>query len=197
MAKGDLNRPSLSELEWVAERQSESLSAVFDHAVRFATATEDWYATKRRWKRFWGRTLRVGAIVLATVAAVLPIVGQIYTNNDKPLIEPGWAAVALATAAALVALDHYFGFSAGWTRFMAAELRVTRLRHDFEYSWQAMQAAATAPPSEVELAALLERARTFVLEVDDVIADETSAWIMEFQANLARAEESIGRSDRL
>lgn len=140
--------------------------------------------------------LRVGTILLGAVAVVLPILGQIYTNDDKPAIAPGWAAVALAAAAALVAFDHYFGFSAGWTRFMAAELQVTRLRHAFEYDWQAARAAAAAPPSEEDVAALLARAREFVLAVHDVIADETGAWVTEFRANLERVEQTLGRSDR-
>ncbi len=69
--------------------------------------------------------LRVSAIACGAVAAILPILSQIYTTDDKAAIAPGWAAVALAGAAALVGLDRYFGFSSGWTRFMAAELRIT------------------------------------------------------------------------
>jgi hypothetical protein len=196
VAQGDLKRPDLDELDWATGQRSESLSAVFSHAVGFAAATEEWYATKRRAKRFWGRVLRVGAIVLGTAAVVLPIVSQIYTNDDKATIAPGWAAVALAAAAALIAFDHYFGFSAGWARFMAAELQVTRLRHDFEYAWEAARAAATAPLSDTQVAARLARAREFVLAIDDIIADETGAWITEFRASLERVEQSIGRSDR-
>jgi len=196
VAEGDLARPDLDELNWSAEQRSQSLSVVFEHAVGLATGAEEWYAAKRRAKRRWGRALRVGAIVLGAVAAVLPILSQIYTNDDKPAIAPGWAAVALAAAVALVGLDRYFGFSTGWMRFMAAELRITRLRHDFEYAWQSGRAAATAPTSDNEVAALLARAREFVLAVDDVIADETGTWITEFRTSLERAEQGLARSDR-
>jgi hypothetical protein len=195
VAPGDLKRPGLGELDWTPEQRSESLSVVFSHAVGFATATEEWYATKRGPKRFWGRVLRVGAIVLGTAAVVLPILSQIFTNGDKATIAPGWAAVALAAAAGLIAFDHYFGFSAGWTRFMAAELQVTRLRHDFEYAWEVARATDTAPLSDDEVAARLAGVREFVLSIDDVIAEETGAWITEFRASLERVEQSIGRSD--
>ena len=196
MAQGDLTRRDLEELDWTTAQRSESLSVVFRHAVGFAASAEEWYATKRRAKRQGGRVLRVGAILLGTVAAVLPILSQIYTNDAKPAIAPGWAAVALAAAAALIAFDRYFGFSAGWMRFMAAELHVTRLRHGFEYDWQAVRAAATNPPSDKDVTALLARARAFVLAVDDAIADETGAWITEFRTNLERVEQSLARSDR-
>lgn len=196
MAQGDIKRRELEELDWGTAQRSESLSVVFRHAVDYAASAEEWYTTKRRTKRNGGRVLRVGAILLGTAAAVLPILSQIFTDDDKPAIAPGWAAVALAAAAALIAFDHYFGFSAGWTRFMAAELHVTRLRHDFEYDWQAVRAAATSPPSDDDVAALLARARAFVLAVDDVIAEETGAWITEFRTNLERVEQSLARSDR-
>jgi hypothetical protein len=194
VASDDIACPDLSELDWTAERRSESLTTVFAHAVNFAKATEKWYADKRRPKRVWGRILRVGAIVLGTIAAVVPILGQIYTHDGKAVIAPGWASIALVGAAALVALDRYFGFSAGWMRFMSTGLRVTRLRLDFEYSWHAARIAAAAPPTDAELRDLLDQARGFVLAVADAIEVETGAWVTDFQSSLARAEVVSGRS---
>jgi hypothetical protein len=196
MARGDLERPDLEELDWSAPHLSESLSRVFRHAVGLARSAEDWYARKRRAKSTWGRTLRVGAIVLGAVAAVLPILAEIFTDDGEPAIAPGWAAVALAVAAALIALDRYFGFSAGWMRFMAAELAITRLRHDFEYAWQAERATAGEAPSTSETAALLALAHKFVIAVDDAIANETGAWIAEFRTNLQQVEQAVERSSR-
>jgi hypothetical protein len=192
--RADLARPDLDELDWSDEQRSRSLSVVFAHAVGLAAGAEEWYASRRRAKRLWGRALRVTAICLGAVAAVLPILSQIFTSDDKAAIAPGWAAVALAAAAALVALDHYFGFSTGWSRFMAAELRLTRLRHQFEYDWQLARAANAAERSD-EVAPLLVLAREFVLAVDDAISSETGAWIAEFQTSLDRAEEGLRRSD--
>lgn len=190
MPRGDLARPDLDELDWSVEQRSQSLSAVFDHAVGLAVGAEDWYAAKRRVQRRWGRMLRVSAIACGAVAAILPILSQIYTTDDKAAIAPGWAAVALAGAAALVGLDRYFGFSSGWTRFMAAELRITRLRHEFEYAWQLARATAAAE-SRNDAATLLVLARDFVLGVDDAISSETGSWIAEFQMSLKRAEDSL------
>jgi hypothetical protein len=196
MAASDLDRADLGELDWSVERRSEALSHVFDHAIGLASGAEAWYALKRRPKRQWGRALRVSAILLGLVAAVLPIVSQIYTNDDKPVIAPGWAAVALAVAAAAIALDRYFGFSSAWMRFMTSELRLTRLRHDFEYNWQAARAGAAIPPSDGDVARLLALARALVLAVDDVIADETAMWTSEFRTMLENAERRLAPSDQ-
>ncbi len=194
MTRDDLERPDVGELEWSVAARSESVSRVFAHATGLAVSAEDWYARKRRSKRRWGRALRMGAILLGGVAAVLPIVSEIAASDKSSTIPPGWASVALALAALLVALDHYFGFSAAWMRFMAAELRLTRLRHDFEYEWQVLASAAAIPPTDSELAGLLESARRFVLAVNDVLADETHAWVAEFRTTLERADQELGRS---
>jgi hypothetical protein len=180
----DLERPDLAALDWSVSARVGSLSVVFNHAVGLACKAEEWYARKRPSKKRCGRALRVGAVILASVAAILPILAQISTTNSKLAIAPGWAAVALAAAGTLIALDHYFGFSSGWMRFMAAELRVTRLRHNFEYSWNAEFASSGDPPTAAEVAALLELARLVVLSVDDVIADETGSWMAEFREDV-------------
>lgn len=195
MAQHDLERTDLDELDWSEGQRSESLSSVFRHSVGFARGAEEWYASKRPAKKRLGRALRVGAIALGAVAALLPILSQIY-ESDRPPIAPGWAAVALVAAAALMGLDRYFGFSSGWMRFMAAEVQISRLRHDFEYVWQATRAGAGYPPSDEDVAALLSHAREFVLGVDDVIADETGAWISEFRSSLEGAEQGLAASTR-
>jgi len=190
----DAARADLDELEWSPEQAQRSLAAVREHALGLAAEAEAWYAGRRGRKRLWGRALRVGAIVLGAIAAVLPVLSEIYTTDGEPAIAPGWATVFLAAAAALVALDRYFGFSSGWMRFMSAEIRLTRLRHEFEYGWQAERAAAGGRPSTEQVAALLARAKAFVLAVDDVVADETSGWITEFRTSLETAEQGLERS---
>ncbi len=186
----DVATPSLGELDWSPEGRSESLSKVYAHADGLALEAEQWYARRRRPKRIGGMCARVGAIVLGAVAAILPIVAQISVGADgKPSIEPAWASIALGAAAALVALDLFFGFTSGWMRFMATEMHLTRLRHDFEYRWEAARASG-APFQE-----LLEHARAFVLAVHDELERETGSWVSEFRSNLAVTERGLGPTE--
>jgi hypothetical protein len=126
------------------------------------------------------------------VAAILPILAEIFTTDGKPQIAPGWSAVALAAAAALVTLDRYFGFSNSWMRFMAAELRISQLRHQFQYTWNTARVRLSDPPSEEEVAALLELTRTLVDRIDQVIVDETDRWVTEFRGGLEQTERGLG-----
>lgn len=123
MAKGDLARPDLETLEWSPERRSESLSRVFGLAVGLATGEEKWYAAKRRPKRC-GRVLRIGAIVLGAVAAVLPILAEISAEDDKPSIAPTRAfAGPIAAVSILPSLTT--AHRRGPTQRNAAEASVT------------------------------------------------------------------------
>jgi hypothetical protein len=192
----DLERPDLAALDWSAPERVGSLSVVFNHAVRLATDAEAWYARKRPAKKRCGRALRVGALVLGSFAVILPILTEISMRSNRPAIAPGWAAVTLAAAATLIALDHYFGFSTAWMRFMAAEMRVTRLRHDFEYRWNAQRARSSDPPTASDVAALLELARLVVLDIDDVVAEETDSWVAEFRSSLDRADQALRSTAR-
>jgi hypothetical protein len=182
----DIASPSLGELDWSPEGRSASLSHVYAHADGLSLQAEQWYSRRRRKKRIGGMCLRVGAIVLGAVAVILPIVGQITVGADgKPSIEPAWASVVLGAAAALVALDLYFGFTSSWMRFMVTEMQLTRLRHDFEYQWE--EARARGAPFEE----LLEHARQFVVAVHVELERETSAWVDEFRSNLTVTERGL------
>ena len=188
----DLTRADLPQLDWSPTARAASLASVYEHAVSTATVSEAWYAAHRSSKRLGGRALRVLALLLGAAAAVLPILSQIFTDaNGQPQIEPAWASVALAIAAALVALDRYFGASDAWMRFMTAEMQIARLRQDFEYEWNIARAKAGDPPTPDEVEALLGLARKLVAGVGDAIAAETNHWVTDFRGHLQTAEQAL------
>jgi hypothetical protein len=186
----DLPRPDLDQLAWTPDKRGESLGVVFTHAVALAHGAEDWYAARRRAKRWGGRALRIGAIVLGAVAAILPVLAEIEGDGGNR-IPPGWATIVLAAAAMLVALDRFLGFTAGWLRYMSTELAITRLRHDFEYEWQERLVTLASEPSHEETLALIQLARTLVLSVDDAISAETGTWAVEFRSQLDAADGDL------
>jgi SMODS and SLOG-associating 2TM effector domain 2 len=196
VAHEDLPRPGLSGLDWSEAGRAQSLATLYREAYGYGKGAEEWYAGKRRAKRHAGRLLRVLAIVLTGVAALIPVLAEIYTTDGRPEIAPAWAAVALGVAATLVGLDRFFGFTSAWTRFMVAELNLTKLRHTFEYGWQETWVGAADPPSVEDTRRLIGVARDFVLQVDGVLAKETDAWIREFRSVLSRAEQDLAVGNR-
>lgn len=196
MKRRDIESPELGELDWSAGGRAESLSALYDHSVKYAREAEGWYARQRRSKRLWGRLLRVLAVLFGAGAAVIPILAEIYTKNGEPRIAPAWASIALAAAAALLVLDRYFGFSEGWMRFMATWLQLMRIRHDFEAEWQVARATDTEPTPIEAVAERLALAKVLVRSVDEAVGAETGAWITEFQTSLQLTEQSLRQHER-
>jgi hypothetical protein len=185
----DLKRVDLPKPDWADPHHA--LIQVYGYALDHAKDAERWYAEKRRPKKVGGQVLRIAAIVLLGVAALIPVLSEIVTDEGSPVIPPAWASAALIGAATLVALDRYFGFSAGWTRFMSADLKIARLRRDFEFSWRELE----APEGGVAGDPLggLRLAREFVQTVDQVVAEETDTWSDEFHAALDSAVNELNQ----
>lgn len=60
--------------------RSESLDVVYRRALQQARDAAAWYDRRRAAKRRWAMYLRVGAIVLASIAAVLPLLSQLFSD---------------------------------------------------------------------------------------------------------------------
>jgi len=184
----DLRRKTnLPQPDW--KNSDEGLSDILNYCLKQAKEAETWYMRKRRPKWIWGRILRVASILLLGAGVLIPILAQVYTNDGEPVIAPGWASLALVAAATMVALDRFFGFSTGWARFIETNMKLERLRHDFEFEWQTLQAGAGG--SGADPAVLLKLAREFVLAVDDVVATEVLAWSEELKASLDAATDEL------
>jgi hypothetical protein len=136
--------------------------------------------------------LRAGAIILASIAALLPLFSQVFMNDGEPIIQPVWASVALVLAAALIGSDRYFGFSSAWMRFMLSELKLNALVEDFGLAWHAERATwADGLPSDEQVERALASLREFVAAASGVVRDETSAWVTEFQTELKKLDDSL------
>ena len=108
-----------------------------------------------------GTLVRVAALLLGAIAALLPILSEIFVaEDDTPVFAPGWASVALAIAAALVAIDRYLGASSAWMRYMTAQMQIARYRARTSSTRGTSRAHVRRdPPSVAEVEAMLTLAR--------------------------------------
>jgi SMODS and SLOG-associating 2TM effector domain 2 len=107
------------------------------------------------------------------------------------VIQPAWAAVALAIAVALVALDRFFGFSSAWARSMATGQAITAALNEFRLDWQksiSKLSVCGITPDSIDQ--LVDLAKTFARKTDDLIQKETLQWVTEFQEALTEIERS-------
>ena len=191
-AEADIQKGHLPSLSWQDGDVAASLETVYDHVVGNATSYINWYISAKRPKKTWARRLRVMAIVLITIAGILPVLSQISEQSWDFTIAPAWATIVLGVAVSLVALDRFFGFSSAWARFIATELAIQAAFDQFQIRWQ--QALVAVPSDGLgsdDVSALLELARQFVATVDGLVEAETSVWIKEFHESLRQIEQQV------
>jgi hypothetical protein len=188
---GDIQPAELGSLDWRPEHAGQSLDVIYQHVVSVASQAINWYLTARRPKRRWAQRLRVGAIIMVAVAGVLPVLSQIFASGNSVKLPPAWAAVALAIAVALVALDRFFGFSSAWARYMATGQAISAALNQFRLDWQQYTSKLPADGlTQESIDHFLDLAKTLVKKTDDLVQAETLQWVKEFRETLTEIERS-------
>ena len=187
----DLEPSDLKELSWEPDKIQGSLDTIFQHVTKEAKDAINWYLVSKRRKKIGAVYFRAGAILATAIAGLLPMLTQIFIKDGSPIIPPAWASVALGAAAVMVALDRFFGFSSGWTRYIAAELQLRKSLQEFQMDWETQRASRKGTdPDEEQVQGMLARARTFLMQVNKIVQEETNIWIAEFQSTLKQIEKA-------
>lgn len=193
----DIRPAELGSLDWGPEHARQSLGVIYQYVVDGTSQAINWYLVARGPKRRWAQRLRVGSIIMVAVAGVLPVLSQILNVGNSVVIQPAWAAVALAIAVALVALDRFFGFSSAWARYIASGQAICAALNQFRLDWQKSSAEFPANgPTQDSINQLLDLAKTLVMKTDDLIQAETLQWVKEFRETLTEIERSASNKDK-
>lgn len=189
----DITVACLQTLDWSPEGVINSLARTANYACEYAGQAADWYVRFKRWKRIGARWLRFFAILFAAAAGILPMIQQLTIGKEgASAIPPVCAAILLAFAVFLVALDRFFGFSAAWIRYVLAEAQIRRLRQEFQVDWQSLLASyGGQPPTSEQIQHALATVKAFVGQVNTIINDETLKWAAEFQEVLKQVDEQV------
>jgi hypothetical protein len=181
----------LGELDWSPPQRVEALAQLKAYVARHGANAVEYYQFAKKPKKRWAIWLRMGALLFAGAAGLIPILSQLFVREDGTLyLQPAWASVALALVAGALAIDRFFGFSSGWMRFMATELRARRALDDFELEWEAARASwGDAPPTSEQVQDMIARATRFAGIIADIVRDETDQWMSEFREAIRQLDE--------
>lgn len=169
-------------LDWT--KPDEALIKVYAYVVSVSNDARSWYQSRRQPKRTLGFALRLGALTLTVAAGLIPLL---------PTTSAKWSTVLLAIAGLLVSLDALAGHTSGWVRYMLAQQKIERAHDSFVMEWNVLKAAKT------DTAAMLERAKTFLLAIGKVIDDETQEWAADFQnalKDMDKARKDAAEAER-
>jgi hypothetical protein len=178
-----------------------SLAALYRSTVEKGQDQINWYTRKVRPKRVLSQACRFAAILFFGLAALIPLLKATGLWQEQPgsqtagqrssqiPFELGYVAAALA--AGFIAFDKYFGLSTAWIRFIQTELVLEGALDELRYDWVALLAKTqSANPAPEQVQAMIQRLRAFVAFVNGQTEQETQAWVMEFQTNLADLEKT-------
>lgn len=189
--QGDLYPLDFNQLAWDANDPAGVIEQLAAGVSGQAESSIAWYLTKKSGQRRGAQCLRVVAILLTTAAALIPILAEIYAIDGKPAVSSAWSTVALVLALSMVMLDHFFGFSSAWMRFIATELQIREALHAFQMDWQILRAGFQGgQPDARQVQQALERCRSFLAQIDSLLRTEAESWITEFRAALREIDEA-------
>lgn len=191
----DLNATTRLDLDWTPANTSASLQKVFEYVMDLADGAINWYAEKKKTKRFFALVFRVMAIVLGAIAVLLPTLGELFaqfvSQNWKPLIGAGGTVVLGGIAGTLLLLDKFYGFSTGWMRYISSELQIRQIQQEFQLDWEREKSSWQGnAPNKDQVFLMMTKCKTFATQVNNCIRSETDAWINEFKSAIRQIDES-------
>jgi hypothetical protein len=186
----DLCFQPLPELSWAPDDQVDSLERIAEYVSMEAQRAIKWYLEKKRSKKAFAQLCRFLAIIATAAAGLLPLFSEIYAVDGKHIVSAAWASVALVMAAALIGLDHFFGFSSAWMRFLTAEMKIRQTLHAFHMDWEIQRSTLEGQtPTDQQVRGILSQFKSFLYQVDTLLNDETTLWVEEFRAALREVDK--------
>lgn len=170
--------------DWDPGDPAKSLALLYKWTVKTTESRIAWYDHSRKPKRAGSQWLRVFSILFAAIGALCPLVDATKIVGDKILLGQ-WGYVSIALAAAIVGYDKYFGLSTGWMRYIVTQLSLEKALKEFQYDWIILYA------QQANISTLLQRIKDFSLQVESLVRQETDAWVLEFQSNVAELEKVL------
>lgn len=171
-------------------KQPEAVLAEFyNNAQARAIDACEWYLIDRRGKKTASRLLRGLALLLAAGGGLIPL-ANVTTGQSVS----GWGYLLLAGAGVCFGFDRFLGLSTGWMRDMTTAQRIQRRLQLFQFDWTAMDATRAADGTAVAVEPYLALLRDFVMDLSDLMIEETGEWVSEFQSGLQVLEAQTSRS---
>lgn len=163
------------------------LAELYDEAQSRAIEVCEWYLADRLGKRTVSRLLRGLAVVLASAGGLIPL-----ANVTIGQAVSGWGYVLLAGAGVCFGFDRFLGLSSAWMRDMVTAQRIQRRLQVFQFDWTALD-AARGGAAVAAIEPYLTLLRDFATDLSDLMIEETSEWVSEFQSGLQVLEAQTSR----
>jgi hypothetical protein len=145
----------------------------------------------------WAKRLRATALILGICASLVPLVVSMVFSlwmSDSAKEAKDWitlSAVLAVLAVGIAGFDRLFGVSNSWIRFITSSLDLQAKRTAFRIGWARQRVQCVNDVDDRKLLDALEYLETFLGGVDEIVRNETSAWVTEFRGALDELDKRI------
>lgn len=167
-----------------------TLLKLFQRAEDHGLEVYDWYMSDKRARKRASQLLRAASILLAAAGGAIPLLGLTLGNEA---ILP-WGYLLLATAAASVAFDKFFGLSASWMRDIAGAQATSRRLSEFQYEWArftALEVHGGGQRAETGIRILA----LFAADLHQIVSDETATWTAEVNKQIGELRKEVANGE--
>ena len=194
----DVKAAELGRLEWgEGDPTLESLRAIHGYVDSHLKSTADWYIQAKKAKRLGARVLRIGVILLSSLTVIMPVLIGMDLGDVPFLRKPPIASVSIlaAVAATFLLLDSFIGCSTGWIRYVRTHFEVMQIHQRFLIDWaELMSRLDEKARNSAGARPFFVLARQAIVEVNQVIQNESDEWAAEFSNALKQIEAASERA---
>lgn len=191
-AKADIQSSTLEMWDKYKEKNpSEIISAVHSRVNETSVKMGGWYWRSIRTKRrtsLWARGL---AFLLLVVGTTLPLLAALQEKPEHKLVLTQLAVASLVLAGLTQLADQVFGWSSGWIRYISTVTTMENQIRAFEMEWGKYLVALNEPLTPNDAKSLFDLARGLEQELAKLQTEETTKWVMEFNASIALLDTMI------
>ncbi|MFY8037619.1 MAG: SLATT domain-containing protein [Cyclobacteriaceae bacterium] len=168
------------------------LQKTYDSVIGGAKIQATWYEDKKKTISKTSRELRRWSIILVSFGGLFPLLGAASKQDIFGVDVTNWGYIAIALAGTLLLLDRYFGFSSAWIRYTTTKLEIEKLIKEFEIKWVMEVGDADVNTLDpLKMKELMKSLLDFSNLIAELVKQETNAWAVEFQNNIAELQKSI------
>ncbi len=191
-AKKNLNTSYLTELRWDdPEEIQKSLDELYRYTCNHVQQAEDWYLHKKGCKKGLAISIRLATIFCVGAAGILPIMSVLFENSSAYF--SAFASISVLLAGVLIGVDKHLGLTSGWTRFLLTQQKISICLEKFQFDWQEImfEAAASGDHSGDIVKEAIQSCKLLMIQVRNIVLDETKMWAEEFTSTLAQMESVV------
>lgn len=164
------------------------LDSIYLNTVKRAQSDMSWYQKRQRRWRFGSRLIRVVVFIMLLIGAVIPLVQPDKAQNGY---------IALIIGGLTFTLDKIFLVSQTWVRYMSAEMTIKTLILKFRYDFLITRADLDDESVDKQSHEILTNFRTFLLEVHNVVKQETDTWTTQLDTALKMLGDTMKKQTEM